>query len=55
MRIHFNAKLLAVLEQAEGYRSLAMSAKDRGERDCYERIVELYVNIAEELETLIDG
>jgi hypothetical protein len=53
MRIDFNAKLLAVLEQAEGY--LAMSAKDRGERDCYERIVELYVNIAEELETLIDG
>jgi hypothetical protein len=55
VRIDFNAKLLAVLEQAEAYRSLAMSAKDRGERECYERIVELYVNIAEELETLIDG
>jgi hypothetical protein len=52
MRIDFNAKLLAVLE---AYRSLAMSAKDRGERECFERIVELYVNIAEELETLIDG
>jgi hypothetical protein len=55
MRIDFNAKLFAVLDLAEAYRSLAMSAKDRGERECYERIVELYVNIAEELETLIEG
>ena len=30
-------------------------AKDRRERECYVRIVELYVEIAEELEALIDG
>ena len=29
------------------------SEKDRGEREIYERIVELYVEIAEELEALI--
>jgi hypothetical protein len=49
------AKLLAVLYTAERYRGLAMRAKDRGERECFERIVELYVEIAEELEALIDG
>ena len=48
------AKLLAVLDTAEKYRGLAMRAKDRGEREAYERIVELYVEIAEELEWLID-
>jgi hypothetical protein len=48
------AKLLAVLDTAETYRGLAMRAKDRGEREAYERIVELYVEIAEELERLID-
>ena len=47
------AKLLAVLDKAEEYRGLAM--KDRRERECYVRIVELYVEIAEELEALIDG
>jgi hypothetical protein len=40
---------------AEEYRSLALRAKDRRERECYERIVELYEEIAEELEALIDG
>jgi hypothetical protein len=49
------AKLLAVLDTAEKYRGLAIRAKDRGERETYERIVELYVEIAEELEALIDG
>jgi hypothetical protein len=49
------AKLLAVLDQAEDFRGLAIRAKDRGEREVYERIVELYVEIAEELEGLIDG
>ena len=49
------AKLLAVLDTAEKYRGLAIRAKDRGERETYERIVELYVEIAEELERLIDG
>jgi hypothetical protein len=48
------AKLLAVLDTAEKYRGLAIRAKDRGERETYERIVELYVEIAEELERLID-
>jgi hypothetical protein len=49
------AKLLAVLDQAEDFRGLAIRAKERGEREVYERIVELYVEIAEELEGLIDG
>jgi uncharacterized protein (UPF0335 family) len=48
------AKLLAGLDTAVKYRVLAMRAKDRGEREAYERIVELYVEIAEELEWLID-
>jgi hypothetical protein len=55
MMIDPKAKLLAVLDQAEGYRGLAIRARDRGEREAYERIVELYVAIAEELEALIDG
>jgi hypothetical protein len=40
--------------RAEEYRGLAIRAKDRNERESYERIVELYVEIAEELEALID-
>ena len=55
MMIDPGAKLLAVLDKAEEYRGLAMRAKDRRERECYVRIVELYVEIAEELEALIDG
>jgi hypothetical protein len=55
MMIDPSAKLLAVLDHAEEYRGLATRAKDRGEREIYERIVELYVEIAEELEALIDG
>jgi hypothetical protein len=55
MMIDPKAKLLTVLDQAEGYRGLAIRARDRGEREAYERIVELYVAIAEELEALIDG
>jgi hypothetical protein len=54
MMIDPSAKLLAVLDHAEDYRGLALLAKDRGEREIYERIVELYVEIAEELERLID-
>ena len=46
---------LAVLDQAEGYRVLAIRSRDRGERESYEHIVELYVRIAEELETMLDG
>jgi hypothetical protein len=54
MMIDPRAKLLAVLDHAESYRALAIRAKDRGEREAYERIVELYVEIAEQLEVLID-
>ena len=48
-------KLLAA--RAEEYRGPRdpSQPRDRGERECYERIVELYVRIAEELEALIDG
>jgi hypothetical protein len=55
MMIDPEAKLLAVLDKAEEYRGLVIRAKDRRERECYVRIVELYVEIAEELEALIDG
>jgi hypothetical protein len=54
MMIAPGAQLLAVLDHAEEYRGLAIRAKDCGERESYERIVELYVEIAEELEALID-
>ena len=47
--------MLAALDQAEAYRSLAIRSRDRRERERYECIVELYVRIAEELEELIDG
>ena len=43
------------LDNEEEYHSLAIRAKDRAEREVYERIVELYVEIAEKLEALIDG
>ncbi len=55
MTIDPGARLLAVLDKAEECRGLAMRAKDRRERECYARIVELYLEIAEELEALIDG
>jgi hypothetical protein len=54
MMIDPRAKLLAVLDNAEEYRGLAIRAKDRREHECYVRIVEPYVEIAEELEALID-
>jgi hypothetical protein len=41
MRNDLKAKLLAVLDEAEGYRVLAIRSRDRGERESYERIVEL--------------
>ena len=55
MTIDPSAKLLAVLDHAEEYRGLAIRAKDRREREIFERVVELYVEIAEQLEALIDG
>ena len=54
MLINPKGKLLAVLDHAEEYRLLAIRSRDRVERERYERIVELYVRIAEELEELID-
>jgi hypothetical protein len=53
--VDLKARLLAVLDQAEGYRVLAMRSRNRGERESYENIVELYVRIAEQLEAMIDG
>jgi hypothetical protein len=53
--VDLKARLLAVLDQAEGYRVLAIRSRDRGERESYEHIVELYVRIAEQLEAMIDG
>jgi hypothetical protein len=50
MIIDFKAKMLAALDQAEDYRGLVARARDRGEREAYERIVDHYVMIAEELE-----
>jgi len=55
MLINPKGKLLAVLDHAEEYRLLAIRSRDSVERERYERIVELYVKIAEELEELIDG
>jgi hypothetical protein len=48
------AQLLAARDRAGRYRGLAMSSRDRGERDVYERIVDLYVNLAEELEKVLE-
>ena len=42
-----------VLDSAQEYFDLAIKSRDRGEREFFERIVELYVKIAEELEALI--
>ncbi len=55
MTVDLKAKLLAALDQAEAYRALAVKSRDRGEREVYERIVELYVEIVEQLERLIDN
>jgi hypothetical protein len=54
LRYWIAALLFTSDNRAEEYRGLAIRAKDRNERESYERIVELYVEIAEELEALID-
>jgi hypothetical protein len=54
MTIDAKAKLMAALDNAEEYRVLAIRSRDRGAREVFERIVELYVKIAEELEALVD-
>jgi hypothetical protein len=48
-------KLVAALSSAQEYLELATTAEDRGERERYERIAELYLKIAQELEALIDN
>lgn len=48
-------KLVDVLANAQKYLDLATKSTDRGEREFYERIVALYLKIAQELEALIDG
>ena len=48
-------KLIAALGNAQEYLDLAISAKDRGERELYERLAELYLKIAQELEALVEG
>jgi hypothetical protein len=53
--VDLKARMLAVLDQADGYRVLAIRSRNRGERESYEHIVELYVRIAEQLEAMIDG
>src|SRR5882672_1778221 len=49
------AKLIAVLGNAQEYIDLAIGAEDRGEREFYERIAELYLKIAQELEAMMGG
>jgi hypothetical protein len=49
-----HTKLAEVLDRAQEYLDLAIKARDRGEREFYERILKLYIRIAEEFEALID-
>jgi hypothetical protein len=55
MMIDPKPKLIAALGNAQEYLDLASSAKDRGEREFYERIAELYLKIAQEFEALVEG
>jgi hypothetical protein len=55
MMIDPKPRLIAALGNAQEYIDLATSAKDRGEREFYERIAELYIRIAQELEVLVEG
>jgi hypothetical protein len=55
MMIDPKPKLIAALGNAQKYLDLASSAKDRGEREFYERIAELYLKIAQEFEALVQG
>jgi chaperonin cofactor prefoldin len=52
--IDIRAKLVDALDHAQEYLDLAIKAQDRGEREFYERICELYMRIAQEFEALID-
>jgi hypothetical protein len=46
-------ELVKVLDSAQEYLDLAIKSKDRGERELFECIVELYLKIAEQLEALM--
>ncbi len=48
------AKLAEVLDRAREFLDLACQTTDRGEREMYERTVELYLKIAGELEVVSD-
>jgi len=48
-------KLIAAFGNAQEYLDLAISAQDRGEREFDERIAELYLKIAQELEARLGG
>jgi hypothetical protein len=48
-------RLIAVLGNVQEYLDLAASTKDRGEREFYERIAQLYLKIAQELEAMTGG
>jgi chaperonin cofactor prefoldin len=51
--IDTRAKLVEALRHAQEYLDLALKTQDRGEREFYERICELYMRIAQEFEALI--
>jgi hypothetical protein len=48
-------KLIVALGSAQEFLDLAVSPKDRGEREFFERIAELYLKIAQELEAMGGG
>jgi hypothetical protein len=54
MMIDPHAKLADALCTAQEYLDFAVNARDRGEREFYGRILELYIRIAREFEVLID-
>jgi hypothetical protein len=49
------SRLIAVLGKAQEYLDLAVSTKDRREREFYQRIAGLYLKIAQELEAMMGG
>jgi len=54
MSIDPKAEILNALTRAEAFRDLVIKSRDHGERQVYERIVELHMEIAETLEALLD-
>jgi len=53
MMIDPKASLIDILGNAQEYLDLATKSTDRGERELYERIVALYLKIAQEFETAV--